>query len=77
MKAGVYQDPEISPYFLYQLSQKESLNLKETAAMRKTDHLTNRFLLPVPVLVVLVLIFGLLLELNLIESTQEAIESSG
>ena len=61
--------------FENQATKKQIINLLEKPHS-KTSQMIRRSLFPVPVLILLVLIFGLLLELNLAQTTEEATESS-
>ena len=61
--------------FENQTTEKQIINLLEKPHS-KTSQMIRRSLFPVPVLILLVLIFGLLLELNLAQTTEEATESS-
>ena len=76
MKIRVYQDQEISLFFPQKISQRQSFNLLERAIHKQSGQVINKSMFPVPVLILLVPILGLLLELNPIESPQEATENS-
>lgn len=65
----------MSLFFVRQQEKKQSLDLMERPTS-KVAQMISKSLFPVPVLILLVLIFGLLLELSLAQTTEEAIESS-
>ena len=69
------QRMKMSLFFVHQQSRKQSLDLMERPNSKMAQVIT-RSLFPVPVLILLVLIFGLLLELSLTQTTEEATESS-
>ena len=65
----------MSLFFVRQQQKKQSLDLMERPT-NKMAQIISKSLFPVPVLILLVLIFGLLLELSLAQTTEEATESS-
>lgn len=64
-----------SLFFVHQQQKKQTLDFM-VRLNSSTTQVISRSLFPVPALILLVLIFGLLLELNLTQSTEEATESS-
>ena len=62
-------------FFEERQPKKQSLDFMEKPNSKESQ-VINRSLFPVPVLILLALIFGLLLELNLSQSTEEANEST-
>ena len=69
------QRMKMSRFFVRQQPKEQSLDLMERPNS-KMAQVISRSLFPVPVLILLVLIFGLLLELSLTHTTEEATESS-
>ena len=65
----------MSLFFVRQQQKKQSLDLMERPT-NKMAQIISKSLFPVPVLILLVLIFGLFLELSLAQTTEEATESS-